>query len=106
MRMSPRGGLAGLLLLLLMSPAVAQVMIPPPPATPERPVTETLHGTEITDPFRWLEGDAAGNVTDEVAAWTDAHNARTRAVLDSLPGRAAPLRIGWGMVRPRSATPQ
>jgi prolyl oligopeptidase len=71
-----------------MSPAFAQTPIPPAPATPGRPVTDTLHGTAITDPYRWLEGDAKGNVTDEVAAWTDAHNARTRAVLDGLPGRA------------------
>jgi prolyl oligopeptidase len=68
---------------------VAGVAILPPPPTPQRPVSETLHGTEITDPFRWLEGDAKGGVTDEVAKWTDAQNARTRAVLDALPGRAS-----------------
>ncbi len=59
-----------------------------PPPTPTRPVTETLHGIEITDPYRWLEGDADGTLTDEVAAWTDAQNAHTRDVLDALPGRA------------------
>jgi prolyl oligopeptidase len=62
--------------------------IPPPPPTPARPIKELLHGTEITDPYRWLEGDAKGEMTDEVAQWTDAQNARTRAVLDHLPGRA------------------
>src|SRR5262249_43941933 len=30
-----------------------------------------------------------GKVTPEVAAWTDAQNAFTRATLDALPGRAA-----------------
>ena len=61
-----------------------------PPATKAEPVKETLHGVEIVDPYRWLEGDnsdpkSAGKVTPEVAAWTDAQNAYTRAVLDHLP---------------------
>ncbi|HEV2295386.1 MAG TPA: prolyl oligopeptidase family serine peptidase [Tepidisphaeraceae bacterium] len=83
------GKMLFLLLVALMTPAVAEITIPPAPATPQRPVIDTLHGTAITDPFRWLEGDAKGNATDEVARWTDAHNARTRAVLDGLPRRAA-----------------
>ncbi len=28
-----------------------------PPATKAEPVKETLHGIEIVDPYRWLEGD-------------------------------------------------
>ena len=40
-----------------------------PPETPRRPVTETLHGVELTDLYRWLEED-----TEEVAAWVDAQN--------------------------------
>ena len=64
-----------------------------PPATKAEPVKETLHGVEIVDPYRWLEGDnsdpkSAGKVTPEVAAWTDAQNAYTRAILDHLPRRA------------------
>ena len=44
-----------------------------------------LHGTEVHDPYRWLEdGDS-----EEVAGWSAAQNARTRAVLDSLPSRPA-----------------
>ncbi len=85
-----RGSLRfGMLLLMLMAPAAAEVRIPPPPATPEGLVTDTLHGTSVIDPYRWLEGDADGKVTDEVARWTDAHNQRTRTVLDALSGRAA-----------------
>jgi prolyl oligopeptidase len=67
-----------------------------PPATRIEPVTETLHGVEITDNYRWLEGDnsdpnplAYGKVTPEVAAWTDSQNAYTRKILDALPGRKA-----------------
>jgi len=63
-----------------------------PPATETRPVVDVLHGREIVDDYRWLEGDVSdparmGIVTPEVAAWTDAQNAYTRAVLDGLPGR-------------------
>ena len=63
-----------------------------PPATRSAPVTDSLHGVEIVDNYRWLEGDNAdpdhmGRVTPEVSAWTDAQNAHTRAALDGLPGR-------------------
>jgi prolyl oligopeptidase len=65
-----------------------------PPSTRSEPVTEVIHGVEITDPYRWLEGDnsnpdQAGQMTAEVAAWTDAQNAYTRQVLDGWPGRSA-----------------
>lgn len=59
-----------------------------PPSTEVRPVTEEIHGVTVTDPYRWLEGNARGDMTPEVAAWTDAQNAYTRDVLDNLPGRA------------------
>jgi prolyl oligopeptidase len=49
-----------------------------------RDVVEVLHGTEVHDPYRWLEDGAS----DETAAWVDAQNERTRAVLDALPSRA------------------
>ena len=73
---------------------VAQAAGARPPATRVEPVTETLHGVELTDEYRWLEGDNAdpehmGEVTPEVAAWTDAQDAYTRSVLDALPGRKA-----------------
>jgi prolyl oligopeptidase len=48
-----------------------------------RDVVEVLHGTEVHDPYRWLEdGDS-----DETAAWVAAQNARTREILDALPQR-------------------
>ncbi|MDC3379022.1 prolyl oligopeptidase family serine peptidase [Planctomycetota bacterium] len=60
-----------------------------PPATAKEPVTDTLHGVELTDDYRWLEGDDEGNLTDRVSEWTDAQNAYTRQVLEGLPGRDA-----------------
>jgi len=64
------------------------------PATRVEPVTDTVHGVAIVDDYRWLEGnntnpEVQGEVTPDVAAWTDAQNAYTRQVLDTLPGRAA-----------------
>jgi prolyl oligopeptidase len=65
-----------------------------PPATRVDPVRDSVHGTDLVDNYRWLEGDnadpaAMGQVTPEVAHWTDAQNQYTRDVLDALPGRAA-----------------
>ena len=64
------------------------------PATRAEPVTDTLHGVAVTDPYRWLEGDNSdpqrmGQVSPAVTEWTDAQNAYTRAVLDGRPGRQA-----------------
>ncbi len=58
-----------------------------PPASRVDSVVETIHGAELTDDYRWLEGDENGNMTEEVTAWTDTQNAYTRSVLDNLPGR-------------------
>jgi len=48
-------------------------------------VVDDVHGARVTDSYRWLEADT----TDRVREWSDAQNARTRAVLDPLPQRAA-----------------
>ena len=70
------------------------LLIAAPPATESRPVKETVHGVELTDNYRWLEGDNSnpdnmGLVTDEVVDWTESQNAYTRSILDNLPGRKA-----------------
>jgi len=72
--------------------ATAAITVPPPPPTRPEPVREVIHGVPIVDDYRWLEGDdsdpkAMGAMTPEVAAWTAAQDAYTRAVLDRLPGR-------------------
>lgn len=45
-----------------------------------KPVTNTYHGVAVVDPYQWLEADDAA-----VRAWSEAHNARAREVLDGLP---------------------
>lgn len=57
---------------------------PPPPRTPRDDVIDVWHGERITDPYRWLEGGS-----DRIREWTDAQNARTRAVLRAIPARAS-----------------
>ena len=59
--------------------------VPPPPPTPQRPVTDTLQGVAVADPYRWLEdGDDPA-----VLAWSRAQDHRARAYLDHLPQRRA-----------------
>ena len=50
---------------------------------PRRDDTEVIHGIEIADPFRPLEDPDR----PDTRAWIEAQNARTDAVLGSLPGR-------------------
>lgn len=60
-----------------------QVQIPDPPSAPRRIVTDTVHGVEIKDPYRWLED----GTSPEVQEWTQAQNMRTNAVFKQLPER-------------------
>ncbi|MDE8345315.1 MAG: hypothetical protein POH28_03940, partial [Acidocella sp.] len=55
-----------------------------PPVAPVRPVTETLYGVKITDPYRWMESEDA-----EWQRYVRAQGAYTAAILDKIPGRAA-----------------
>lgn len=57
-----------------------------PPSLPETRkdiVTETIHGVEIADPYRWLEDQES----PETREWIEKQNAHTEALLDSLKGR-------------------
>ena len=78
-----------LILALLAVPVHAQA-----PATAVEPVKETLHGVELIDPYRWLEGSDAPELEEpspeldaRVAEWSEAQNSYTRGVLDNLAGR-------------------
>jgi prolyl oligopeptidase len=54
-----------------------------PPAARVDDVKETIHGTAVSDPYRWLEDQNS----PETRAWIGAENACTDAVLDKLPSR-------------------
>ncbi|MBL8112798.1 MAG: S9 family peptidase [Acidobacteria bacterium] len=58
--------------------------VPPHPATRIEIVKETLHGTVVEDPYRWIEGGGA-----EFDTWLDAQDRRARTVLAGLPNRNA-----------------
>ena len=56
----------------------------PVPPTRREDVVDRYHGTDVADPYRWLEdGD-----DPEVIAWAAAQNAFTRSVIDAFAGRA------------------
>jgi len=74
----------------------------PPPAKPPvavvEPVTDTIQGVKITDPYRWLENPA----DPRVKAWVAGQNAVSRPYLDSIPARAPLYDL---MMRVAKATP-
>jgi prolyl oligopeptidase len=57
------------------------------PDTRREDRVETIHGTTVHDPYRWLEDDVRKN--PEVRAWVDAQNKVTNAFLDGIPQRKA-----------------
>ena len=91
-------GIAGAALLAACAAGEPGNDVPPPPPTEVREVVDTLHGVEITDPYRWLEDQEA----PETRAWIDAQNAYTDTVLGALPGREA-LRASAAAVLERDA---
>ena len=54
-----------------------------PPPTPIEPITEVLHGIEITDPYRWLEDQNSPRTRQ----WLEEQAAYTRAYFDAIPDR-------------------
>ena len=73
-----------LLATLVQAQSPATKPIPKPPATRTDNVKETLHGVEVTDPYRWLEDQEAA----ETRAWIAAQNAYSDSELSELPGVA------------------
>ena len=64
------------------APVLAAVPAPKqPPVPPTRPVTESIFGRTVTDPYRYFEKQGPA-VTD----WMKAEGRYTRAVLDAVPG--------------------
>jgi prolyl oligopeptidase len=54
-----------------------------PPPTFVEPVTEVLHGIEITDPYRWLEDQNS----PRTRKWLEEQDIYTRAYFDAIPDR-------------------
>jgi prolyl oligopeptidase len=61
------------------------IVLPPPPPTETNPVTEDIHGTSITDPYRWLE-DAKSPAT---RAWIGEQMKYTEQYLSQVKVRPA-----------------
>jgi prolyl oligopeptidase len=59
--------------------------LPSLPETPRQPVTDTYHGVEVTEDYRWLEDFADPAVWE----WSEQQNRRARAVLDGISSRDA-----------------
>jgi len=72
---------ASALVLCCIAGTARAATILPPPATPAGTTVDTIQGTNVSDPYRWLEKPS----DPQVKAWSDAQNARTRAYLDALP---------------------
>ncbi len=74
---------------------------PPYPSARKDPLIETLHGTEVPDPYRWLEqADAA-----ETLAWVEAENALTRSFVDGPAREALVARLTRLFDYPRTGIP-
>ena len=64
----------------------------PYPAAERGTATDNYFGTEVPDPYRWLEDDAS----EATAAWVAAENAITEDYLSRIPFREAIRQIGRG----------
>lgn len=60
------------------------IILPAPPSTQDRPVTENIHGTTLTDPYRWLE-DSKSPAT---RAWIDKQEKYTEQYLLQVKNRS------------------
>jgi len=57
------------------------------PVTRKGTVTDDYHGTNVADPYRWLEDDV--RESEEVSEWVESQNALSGDYLKSLPNRVA-----------------
>ncbi|HWK58514.1 MAG TPA: prolyl oligopeptidase family serine peptidase [Parapedobacter sp.] len=62
-----------------------EISLLPYPATGKGDVTDDYFGTEVPDPYRWLENDMA----DDTKAWVSEQNKVTEAYLEQIPFRDA-----------------
>ncbi|MBO4340922.1 MAG: S9 family peptidase [Bacteroidales bacterium] len=67
-----------------MAAIIIDACAPKTPVTRKDNTVDNYFGTEVADPYRWLEDDAS----DETAAWVQAQNRVTDHYLKSIPFRA------------------
>lgn len=68
------------------------------PVTRKSDQTDVYHGTQVADPYRWLEDDQS----EETKNWVDAENSVTEQYLASIPFRdsiKAAMRTNWSFLR-------
>ena len=71
------------IILMAMTAAAFEACAPGLPKTRKDDTVDNYFGTEVADPYRWLEDDTSA----ETAAWVKAQNRYTDAYLKKLPGR-------------------
>src|SRR5215472_9597204 len=74
------------------------IMLPPPPPTKAEPITETIHGVTVTDPYRWLE-DSKSPAT---RAWLEAQMKYTEDYLSQVKIRPEVVKRLTELVRVES----
>jgi prolyl oligopeptidase len=94
------GAAAALIATALSAVGLPEAAVPNPPEgerntaappTAQHDVVDTYHGTQVHDPYRWLEDDDA----PAVKQWIDAQNAHTDAVMSAFKDSAALIkRVG------------
>ena len=72
-----------LFLSLALGATVPYALAQAPAAPPARPANETFFGTEVRDPYRWLEDVKSAEVT----AWMKSQSDYTMSLLARIPGR-------------------
>jgi prolyl oligopeptidase len=84
-----------LLFILLMTVACSKTPNPDTisqyPASAKVDTVDTYFGTEVADPYRWMENDT----TKAVADWVKAENEVTFGFLDKIPYRAEIKKLDW-----------
>ena len=96
--------LAASLVLLAASADVAPIRggngitLPPPPPTDIKPVTDDIHGTRITDPYRWLEDGQS----PETRSWINSQIKYTDEYLEQVKIRPEIAKTLTGLIRVES----
>lgn len=101
--------LCSVLLALLLAAAIGDtpaihggngIALPAPPPTAVKPVTESIHGVEITDPYRWLEDGKS----PETRAWIAEQMKYTEGYLSQVRVRPEIVKRVTELVRAESYT--